>query len=91
MRDQCVKERFDANTASFSLGTDRRRLMITADKRTCILYMPQEPVPGFQGAYAMFEATKKNLETALGSAYFKAEMAAKHGADKFQTFVRTLR
>jgi hypothetical protein len=90
MKDQCVKERFDANTATFSLGQDRRRLMVTADKRTCILYMPAEPVPGFQGAYTMFDATKKNLEKALGTAYFKAEMAAKHGAAKFQTFVSTL-
>lgn len=87
-RDQSIKEKFGGFNM-MTIGTNRR-FLVTANQQTCILYMPAEPVPGFQGAWAMFDATKKNIEKALGSQTFRTEMAARNGTTTFAKFVNTL-
>ncbi len=89
VRDQSIKEKFGGKNVMM-IGTNRR-LLVTTSQQTCFLYMPSEPVPGFQGAWAMFDATKKNIEKALGSQLFRTEMAALHGTTTFAQFVNTLR
>ena len=88
VKDQSIKEHFAGTNAPMNLGN--RKIIATADKRTCILYLPQEPVPGFQGSWAMFDATKKNIERALGSKDFKTEMAIQQGNSTFAKFVNSL-
>ena len=86
-RNESIKETF----AGFNIvsTSTNRKILITSDKRTLILYLPNEKVPGFSGAWAMFNATKKQLEKALGAREFKAEMEAKRN-DAFINFVKTL-
>jgi hypothetical protein len=86
VKDQSIKITFNKY---YTMGAGRK-MLITPDRKTCILYMPKEPVPGFSGAWAMFETTKKNIEKALGSADFKTEMAAMHGTTEFAKFVNAL-
>jgi hypothetical protein len=88
IKDQSIKENF-AGKGTMVVGT--RKMLATRDRKTCILYMPLEPVPGFQGAWAMFEATKKNIEKALGSQDFKKELASMGGTTGFAQFVKTLK
>jgi hypothetical protein len=52
--------------------------------------MPQEPVPGFKGAWAMFEPSKANIRKALGTQTFTTEMGIRGGATEFAKFVNTL-
>jgi hypothetical protein len=52
--------------------------------------LPKEPVSGFRGAWGMFEASKKNVEKALGSQVFKTEMAVQGGNTQFAKAVNTL-
>jgi len=89
VRDQSIKMKF---TTTFVIGGsgNQRKLLVSPDKRTCFLYLRSEPVPGFQGAWAMFSATKKNVEKALGDE-FKTEMAALGGNSQFAQFVKTLK
>jgi hypothetical protein len=89
VKDQSIKERFIHANGSLVLGNNRR-LLVTANQKTCILYMPQETVPGFQGAWAMFDTSRANIEKAMGSQFFKAEMAAMHGNSSFAQFVKKL-
>jgi hypothetical protein len=86
-RDQSIKERFGGKN---SIGFGNRRMLVTPDQKTCILYIPGEPVPGFQGAWAMFDTSRKNIEKAMGSQTFKAEMAALNGTTVFAQFVKAL-
>jgi len=88
MRDQSIKERFGGPKSNFTLGGSRR-LLVTANQKTGFLYM-QEPVHGFQGSWVMFDVSKKNIEKAMGSQYFKAEMEAVKGTTSFATFVKSL-
>ena len=88
-RDQSIKESFRGK-GTIMVGANRK-MLVTADQKTCILYMPTEPVPGFQGAWAMFEPTKKNVEKAVGSGEFKTEMAAMRGTSQFAQFVNGLK
>lgn len=88
-RDQSVKEKFAGKQILSVEAT--RKLLVTSDQRKCILYMPSESVPGFRGAWCMFDASKKNMEKALGAATFKKEMAARHGQTEFAKFVNTLK
>lgn len=90
MKDQSIKERFNGTRMPLEVGS-RRKFMWTADAKTCILYMPEETVPGFNGAYVMFDATKKNVEKAMGTRLFKDEMARQSGNSSFAKFVNTLR
>jgi hypothetical protein len=87
-RDQSIKAKF---TKSFSIGGpgNQRKFLVSPDNRTCFLYMRDEPVPGFQGAYAMFPATRKNIEKVLGKE-FKTEMEAMRGTSSFAVYVKSL-
>lgn len=90
-RDQSIKEKFDAKL-KFSVGPGMgRTFLVTKDRRTAIFYMPTENVPGFTGAYAMFDCNKKSIEKALGKAEFKTEMKVRGGNTEFARFVQTLR
>lgn len=88
VRDQSIKMKF---TSSYAIGGagNQRKLLVSPDKHTCFLYMRTEQVPGFQGAWAMFPATKKNVEKALGNE-FKTEMTFQGGNTQFAQFVKTL-
>ena len=88
MRDQSIKLRFSGKDTQFSLGNSK--LLVTPDKSTGMLYLPNEPVPGFQGSWAMFALSKKNLEKAMGSQLFKTEMKIRNGTTEFARFVSTL-
>jgi len=85
-RDQSIKEKF---AKQFFLGGNRK-ILLTNDKKTCMLYMPAEPVAGFQGSWAMFETSKKNIEKALGAQAFKTEMAVRSGDTEFAKYAKTL-
>jgi hypothetical protein len=87
-RDQSVKEEF-GGLKSKSIGPRTRKLLLTGDGHG-ILYMPSEVVVGFNGAYAMFELTRKNLEKGLGKTEYKAEMDYRGGNNPFAQFVATL-
>ncbi len=87
-KDQSIKASF-SGLRILTIGTNRK-MLITEDKHTILLYMPQERVQGFQGAWAMFDATKKQVEKALGTKDYKAEMAALKGATTFAKFVNSL-
>ncbi len=90
IKNQSVKETF-SGFKNLTIGSGMgRRFLITSDNRSCLLYMPSEPVPGFQGSYTLFDATKKSIEKALGADMFKAEMAALQGTTSFAKFVKTL-
>ena len=88
VRDLSIKMKFPKY---FGIGSalTQRKLLVSPDGKTCFLYMRNEPVPGFSGAYAMFPASKKNVQKALGGEY-KTEMEAMHGASSFAKFVNTL-
>lgn len=87
VKNQSIKVQFKPlDTFPFPQG----KMLVTPDHQTCILYMRNETVPGFQGAWVMFDATRKNVEKALGSKDFKAEMAAMQGTSNFAKFVNTL-
>jgi hypothetical protein len=87
VKNQSIKMQFrPLDIFSFAQG----KMLASPDHQTCILYMRNEAVPGFQGAWAMFDATRKNVEKALGAKDFKAEMAAMHGTSGFAKFVNTL-
>lgn len=88
VKNQSIKDSF-GGLGTIMVGANRK-MLVTTDRKTCILYMPMEPVPGFQGAWAMFDATKKNVEKALGSKDFKTEMAVRGGDTGFAKFVKTL-
>jgi hypothetical protein len=90
VKDQSIKEYFNGLRMPMTVGQGRK-FMYTADRKTCILYMPNETVSGFTGAYTMFDATKKNIEKALGTPLFKEEMARQSGKSSFATFVNSLR
>ena len=84
--DQSIKQK---NLKQYMIGTDRK-MLVTQDKKLCILYMPDEPVAGFKGAWAMFDTSKANIKKALGTPTFNTEMAALHGTTQFAKFVNTL-
>ncbi len=88
VRDQSIKEKFGGKNVMM-IGRNRRSLM-TTNRQTRWLYIPSEQVLGFQGAWATFDATKKNIEKALGSQLFRTEMAALHGTTTFAQFLKTL-
>lgn len=88
VKNQSIKLQFrPLDTFSFAQG----KMLATPDHQTCVLYMRNETVPGFNGAWMMFDATRKNVEKALGAKDFKAEMAAMQGTSGFAKFVNTLR
>jgi hypothetical protein len=92
VKNQSIKEEFNGlyqNTA-YGTGQTAGRMLLTADKKTCIVYLSKEPVPGFRGAWGMFEASKKNVEKALGGQLFRAEMAVQGGNTQFAKAVNTL-
>ena len=86
VKDQSIKQR---DLKQYMIGTNRK-LLVTLDKRLCFLYMPDEPVPGFKGAWTMFDTSKANIKKALGTPTFNTEMAALHGTTEFAKFVNTL-
>ena len=86
-KGQSIKDNFAGlNVRSTN---SNRKILVTSDRSTLILYMPQEKVPGFSGAWSMFAANKKQLEKALGPKEFKAEMEAQR-SNSFAQFVNTL-
>lgn len=87
-RDQSVKERFQG--AQSMMAGANRKLLYTSDRKTGILYMPSEKVNGFQGAWAMFPLSRKNIEKAMGARDFKAELQLRGGTTGFATFVNGL-
>jgi hypothetical protein len=88
VKNQSIKVQFrPLDTFSFAQG----KMLATPDHQTCVLYMRNETVPGFNGAWVTFDATGKNVEKALGAKDFKAEMAAMQGPSGFAKFVNTLR
>jgi hypothetical protein len=90
VKNQSVKDTF-TGFKNLNVGPGMgRRFLITSDNRSCLLYMPAEPVPGFQGSYALFDATRKNIEKALGAEMFNAEMKVQQGTTGFAKFVNTL-
>lgn len=84
--DQSIKQK---NLKQYMIGTDRK-MLVTQDKKLCILYMPDEPVAGFKGAWAMFDPSKANVKKALGTQTFNTEMGIRAGATEFAKFVNTL-
>lgn len=88
--DESIKESFrGGGTRVFVAGTDRK-MLLTTDRRTLILHMHHESVTGFQGAWVMFDATKKNIEKAMGSKDFKTEMAVRRGDTEFAKYVNSM-
>ena len=86
VKDQSIKQK---DLRQFMIGTNRK-LLVTTDRKLCILYMPDEPVPGFKGAWMMFDTSKANIKKALGTPTFNTEMAALHGTTEFAKFVNAL-
>lgn len=91
IRDQSIKEKF-APLNRFKLGRMGNRMFLTtADGNVGFCFMPGEIVSGFsQGAYCMFDLTKKNIEKVLGKVDFKAEMNALGGTTAFAKMVNGL-
>lgn len=75
VRNRSMKEAF----GTVLMVGPNRKMLVTGDMRTCILYMPNESLAGFQGAWVMFDATGQNIEKALGSRDLKARMAVMGG------------
>ena len=83
-KDQSIIEKFSGlRTAFVGAGSQQSKLMFTNNMQTGILYLPNEPVPGFQGAWMKFAATKRNLVDAVGKKNFKIEMARQGGNNTF--------
>ncbi|MGD2068910.1 MAG: hypothetical protein PVI57_09590, partial [Gemmatimonadota bacterium] len=88
VRDQSVKARFRGKL-NMMVGTNRK-LLYTEDRKTGFLYMPDETVPGFRGAWVKFPLNKQSIQKAMGSKFFKTEMAIRGGTTQFAQFVNTL-
>jgi hypothetical protein len=86
VKDQSIKQK---DLKQYMIGTNRK-MLVTTDKKLCILYMPLETVPGFKGAWAMFDTSKANITKALGTQTFNTEMGALRGTTEFAKFVNTL-
>ena len=66
-------------------------MLRSKDKRMFVVHMPDENTPGFRGAWCMMDATKKNLQEALGKKLFDAEMKALGGRSALAGWVKELR
>ena len=90
--DQSVKERFNKPNSLFNLGKgmETLRLLVTEDKSTAVLSLRTPIAQGFGASWGMFDLSKKNLEKALGSKLFKAEMIRENGSSPFAKLVGTL-
>ena len=64
--------------------------MFTDNMQTGVFYLPNENVPGFNGAWVKFPATKANVKTALGKKLFDDEMARQQGNSTFAKLVNKL-
>lgn len=88
--DESIKEKFQGGGTRVIVAGTHRKILVTLDRKTVIMHMHQESVPGFRGAWAMFDASKKNIEKAMGSTEFKTEMAVRRGETEFAKYVATL-
>jgi hypothetical protein len=86
VKNQSIKEEFSGQYQNTAYGTGQTagRMLLTADKKTCIVYLPKEPVPGFRGAWGMFEASKKNVEKPWGARYSKRKWPSRVGIPSSQ-------
>jgi hypothetical protein len=86
VKNQSIKEEFNGQYQNTAYGTGQTagRMLLTADKKTCIVYLPKEPVPGFRGAWGMFEASKKNVEKPWGARYSKRKWPSRVGIPSSQ-------
>jgi len=84
VKNQSILEQFSGlKTAIVGSGPQQSKLMYTNNMQTGVLYMPNESVPGFKGAWMKFAATKANVKAAVGKKDFDIEMKRQGGNNTF--------